>query len=85
MRAVLHARAHVGGVRGAAREQLGRERARGGALAGAGRAVQQIRVRGPAIGLQRRAEHGGGVRVRFEGGEHGDPMLVGRPVDSPTG
>jgi hypothetical protein len=28
-------------------------------------------VRGPAIGLQRRAEHGGGMRVRFEGGQHG--------------
>ena len=62
----------LAGSRRAAREQFGRERARGRALAGARRAVQQVRVRGPALGLQRGAQHGGGVGVRFEGGEHGD-------------
>ncbi len=57
----------LGGVRGAAREQLGGDGARGGALAAPRRAVQQVRVRGTALGG--RAEHRGGVGVGLEGGE----------------
>ena len=71
VRAVLHAGARVGGVARAAREQLGGEGARGGALARSRRAVQEVGVRGPAVGRQRGAEHGGGVGMRFQGGEHG--------------
>jgi hypothetical protein len=32
--------------------------------------MEQIRVRRGATGVQRGAEHGGGVGVRFERGEH---------------
>ena len=71
VRAVQRARARAVRVGGAAREQLGGDGARRGALAAPGRAVQQVRVRGPPAGG--RAEHGGGVRVGLEGGEgHGD-------------
>ena len=47
-----------------AREQLGGEVARGVALAGPGRAVQQVGVRG--LALQGGAEDGGGVGVLIE-------------------
>jgi hypothetical protein len=33
--------------------------------------VQEIGMRGPALGRQRGAEHGGGVGMRFERGQHG--------------
>ncbi len=69
MGAVLDAHPRVVRVAGAAGQQLGREGARRLALAGAGRAVQQVRVRGPAVRPERGAEHGGGVRMGFEG-EH---------------
>ncbi len=72
MRAVLHAGARVGLVAGAARQQLGGEGAGRGALAGAGRAVQEVGVRRGAVRRQRRAEDGGGVGVRLQSGEgHG--------------
>ena len=45
-------------------EQGGGEVARGGALAGPGRAVQQVRVRGAAV--ERGAEDGGRVGVLVE-------------------
>ena len=65
MRAVLDARA--GGLRigGVARQQRGGELARRLALAGPGRAVQQVGVGGPAV--ERGTEDGGGVWVL---GEH---------------
>ena len=64
MRAVQHARA--GGVRigGAAGQQRGGELARGVALAGPGRAVQQVGVR--RLALEGGAQDGGGVRVLVE-------------------
>ena len=46
MRAVLDARAHAGRVGRALRQQRRRERARRGALAAAGRAVEEVGVRG---------------------------------------
>ena len=70
MRAVLHAQPRVVRVGGLAGQQLGRELARGLALAGAGGAVQQVGVRGSALRREGRTEHGGGVRVGFQR-EHG--------------
>jgi hypothetical protein len=61
---VLHATAHAVRVGRAAGEELGGEAARGVALAGARGAVEQVRVRGPA--LEGGAEDGGGVRVSVE-------------------
>ena len=61
MRAVQHPRAGLGRVR---REQRGGEVARGGPLAGPGRAVQEVGVRRPAV--ERGAEHGGRVGVLVE-------------------
>ena len=70
MRAVPRAAAGVLGVGGAAREQLGGDGARRLALPAPRRAVQQVRVRGPAVGGD--AEHGGGVRVGLQRGQgHG--------------
>ena len=50
-------------IRRAFGEQRGRERARGLALARAGRAVEEVCVRGVAVRGQRGAQHGAGVRV----------------------
>ena len=61
MRAVQDARA---GRLGVARQQRGGEVPRGGALAGPGRAVQEVRVRGAAV--ERGAEHGRRVGVLVE-------------------
>jgi hypothetical protein len=61
MRAVHDARA---GRLGVARQQRGREVARRRPLAGPGRAVQEVRVRGAAV--ERGAEHGGRVGVLVE-------------------
>ena len=64
MGAVLDPGARAVRVAGAAGEQGGGEVTRGGALAGPGRAVQEVRVRGPAF--ERGAEHGGRVGVLVE-------------------
>jgi dTMP kinase len=74
MRAVQRAGAGAVGVGGAAREQLGGDGAGRGALAAPGRAVQQVGVRRAPCGG--RPEHGGGVRVGFQGGEHGARSVV---------
>jgi hypothetical protein len=63
MRAVLHARAHAGGIGRPFRQQRGGERARRRALAAAGRAVEEIGVGGLAARSQRRPERRAGVRV----------------------
>ena len=64
MGAVLDAGARGVRVLRVARQQRGREVARGGALAGPGRAVQEVGVRGAAV--ERGAEHGGRVGVLVE-------------------
>ena len=65
------ARLRVLRVRRVAREQLGGERPRGLALARAGRAVEQVGVRG--AGAQGGAEDGGGVRMCLEDAHWDDP------------
>ena len=77
VRAVLGARARARGIRGAAGEQLGRDRAGGRALAAPGRAVQQVRVRGAPVGGG--AEHGGRVRMGLERGEGRHGLSVPSP------
>ncbi len=74
------ARARPGAVRvgRAAGEQLRRHRPRRRALARAARAVEQVRVRGARIRSERRREHGAGVRVAVELGEHASILMAGR-------
>ena len=78
MRAVLHARARVRRGRAPRGEQLGRERAGGVALAGPGRAVQQVGVRGRPVAAPRRA------RRRRAGGRRGRRALLA-PIDRRLG
>ena len=66
--AVLGAQPGVGGVARVAAEQLGGERAGGGALAGAGGAVEEVGVRRPRPLRECGAEDGGSVRVGGDGG-----------------
>jgi len=70
---LLHGPAGTGkreAARAFAAEQLRGEVARRVALAAAGRAVQQVRVRRAAALGERGAEHGGGMRVGLEDGQH---------------
>ena len=77
MRARAHASPGPFRIVGTAGQQLRRYRARHLALAGAARAVEQVRVRRAAIVLERGAEHRACVRMTVELREH-PSMLVGR-------
>src|SRR4051794_30396973 len=70
MDAVADALAGGVGVARAVGEELGGERARRLALAGTGRAVEEVGVAGHAVGRQRRGQDRAGVGVTFGAGQH---------------
>src|SRR4029079_9117952 len=70
MDAVLHPRPRVVRIGRALGEQLGGERPGDGALARAGRAVEEVRVAGPPVGRQRGGQDRAGVGVSFGPGQH---------------
>ena len=73
--------ADAGRVGGLGRQQLGGHRAGGGALAGAAGAVEQIGVRCPPAGRERRLEDGACVGVALQLGEHPPIVVAGRVGD----
>ena len=66
-----HPRARALGVWRPFRQQLGCQRSSRAALAGAGRAVEQIGVGQATAGRERRSDHGTRVGMAVELGEHG--------------
>ena len=85
MGAVLNAQPHGVGVAGPLGQQLGGEGARDGALAGAGRPVEEVRVRGAR--LQRGGQHDPRLRVVLgpgQGSPHAGAPLRAAPTAART-
>jgi dTMP kinase len=66
------------GIAGAVREQLRRDRSGDGALARSAGAMEQVCVRGPPAGLERRSEDSAGVGMTLELWEHSSMLVPDR-------